>query len=479
MTGRTLTLVATALIATCGVAAYAQQAPDRSKPPAVGPAPALHVPAIDKQALSNGLAVRIVSLHKVPLVHIQLAIKAGGGSDPKQKFGLASLTAAMLDEGAGSRSALEIADAIDYLGADLSAASTDDASFVNLHVPSARLGEGLAIMADVVLRPSFQDTELKRVRDERLNSLLQAQDDPEQLIGFAFPRLLYGETVRYGTSTIGTSSSLQRLTVADLKAFHDAAYRPSNAELVVTGDVTADIALPLLEKAFGSWTGSASAATIPETAKAATTRRVFLIDKPDAAQSQIRIGGIGVARSTPDYFALRVLNTILGGSFTSRLNANLREQHGYSYGASSTFDMRLAAGPFYAAAGVQSDKTAEALKEFFVELNRIHELVPREELDKAASYLSLLLPHYFETISSVATSVSQLYVYGLADDFYATYADRVRAVTPADVKRVADKYIVPDKLTVVVIGDRKKIESSIRALNLGPLTIVEAGEAMK
>ena len=441
MTGRTLTLVATALIATCGVAAYAQQAPDRSKPPAVGPAPALHVPAIDKQALSNGLAVRIVSLHKVPLVHIQLAIKAGGGSNPKQKFGLASLTAAMLDEGAGSRSALE-SRTPSTISARTSArrARTTPRSSICMCPPpvSAR---GWRSWRTSCCGPSFQDTELKRVRDERLNSLLQAQDDPEQLIGFAFPRLLYGETVRYGTSTIGTSSSLQRLTVADLKAFHDAAYRPSNAELVVTGDVTADIALPLLEKAFGSWTGSASAATIPETAKAATTRRVFLIDKPDAAQSQIRIGGIGVARSTPDYFALRVLNTILGGSFTSRLNANLREQHGYWYGASSTFDMRLAAGPFYAAAGVQSDKTAEALKEFFVELNRIHELVPREELDKAASYLSLLLPHYFETISSVATSVSQLYVYGLADDFYATYADRVRAVTPADVKRVADKYM--------------------------------------
>ena len=201
MTCRSLTFVAASLLAVCGVAASAfQQAPDRSKPPAVGPAPALHVPAIEKRVLSNGLVVRIVSLHKVPLVHIQMALKAGGGIDPKDKFGLASLTAAMLDEGAGKRSALEIADAIDYLGAELSARSTDDASFVDLHAPTARLGDALPILADVVVRPTFADTELKRVRDERLNALLQAQDDPEQLIGFAFPRLLYGDNVRYGTS---------------------------------------------------------------------------------------------------------------------------------------------------------------------------------------------------------------------------------------------------------------------------------------
>ena len=264
-----------------------------------------------------------------------------------------------------------------------------------------------------------------------------------------------------------------------MKAFHDANYRPASAELVVAGDVTPDTMLPLLEQAFGSWTGSAPAQAVPATPKGSSTRRVFLIDKPGAAQSQIRIGGIGVPRSTPDYFALRVLNTILGGSFTSRLNANLREQHGYAYGASSTFDMRLGAGPFYATAGVQSDKTAEALKEFFNELRRIHEVVPRDELDKAANYLSLLLPRNFETIQNVANAMSSLYVYGLPDDFYSTYADRVRAVTPADVKRVADKYIVPDKLIVVIIGDRKTIESPIRALNLGPITFVEPGEAMK
>ena len=186
-----------------------------------------------------------------------------------------------------------------------------------------------------------------------------------------------------------------------------------------------------------------------------------------------------MARSTTDYFALRVLNTILGEAFTSRLNTNLREVHGYAYGASSRFDMRLNAGPFYAGAGVQTDKTGEALKEFFVELTRIHETVPADELEKAKNYLALLLPRNFETTRGTANALAQAWIYNLPADYYTTYAARVRAVTAADVKRAADKYIVPDRLLVVIIGDRKTIEAGVKGLNLGPLTIVEPGEIFK
>jgi zinc protease len=206
---------------------------------------------------------------------------------------------------------------------------------------------------------------------------------------------------------------------------------------------------------------------------------VFLVDKPGAAQSQIRIGWIGVARSTPDYFALRVLNTILGEAFTSRLNNNLREVHGYAYGAGSRFDMRLSPGPFYAAAGVQTDKTAAALKEFFVELDRIHPLVPADELEKAKNYVALLLPRDFETTRSTANALAQMFVYGLPADYYETYGAHVRAVTAEDVKRVADKYIQPGKFDVVIVGDRKAIESGVKAMNLGPLTIVEPAEIFR
>ncbi len=466
------------LVAVTGVTA--QQAPDRSKPPALGPLPALKLPAVEKRTLSNGLPVWIMGVHKVPTVHLELTVRAGTGVDPAGKFGLASLTADLIDEGAGTRSALELADAVDFLGAELSASAASDATFVDLHVPVARLADALPLMADVVAHPTFPEAELKRLRDERLASLLETEDDPEQLIGVAFPRLVFGPKHRYGSPQIGTPESLGGLTVADLKAFHALHYRPANAVLVVAGDVTADTVVPQLERALGGWKGDPAARVTPAgDASQLTARKVFLIDKPGAAQSQVRIGWIGVARSTPDYFALRVLNTILGEAFTSRLNNNLREVHGYAYGASSRFDMRLSAGAFYAAAGVQTDKTSEALKEFFNELTRIHEAVPADELEKAKNYLALQMPRNFETTRGTANALGQLFLYDLPADYYATYGDRIRAVTAAEVKRVANKYIQPGKFAVVIVGDRKVIEAGIKGLSLGPITVVEASQIFK
>jgi zinc protease len=460
--------------------AAAQQSPDRSKPPALGPVPALKLPPVEKRTLSNGLTVWVMGIHKVPTVHLELTVRAGITADPPQKFGVASLAADMLDEGAGTRTALEIADAIDFLGADLSATGSVDASYVDLHVPVARLADALTTMADVVARPTFPDAELNRLREERLASLLEIQDDPEQLIQVAFPKLVFGDTHRFSVPAIGTAASLKGITAADLKAFHTLHYRPDNAVLIVAGDVTADTLVSMLEQALGGWKGPAGAKVTPAAdAPQLTARRVYLIDKPGAAQSQIRIGWVGVARSTPDYFPLRVLNTILGEAFTSRLNNNLREVHGYAYGASSRFEMRLNAGPFYAAAGVQTDKTAEALKEFFIELARIHEPVPAPELDKAKSYLALQMPRNFETTRATANALANAYLYDLPADYYTTFGDRVRAVTAADVKRVADKYIQPDKFAVVIVGDRKVIEPGVKALNLGPITVVDAADVLK
>jgi zinc protease len=239
--------------------------------------------------------------------------------------------------------------------------------------------------------------------------------------------------------------------------------------------------VPLLEQTLGTWKGApaGSAAPAPAVPPQLSARRVYLIDKPGAAQSQIRIGWIGVPRSTPDYFAVRVLSGVLGEAFTSRLNHNLREVHGYAYGAGSRFDMRRVSGTFYAAAGVQTDKTADALKEFFVELNNIHQPIPAEELDKTKNYLARLLPRSFETERSTAAALSQSYVYDLPADYYQTYAQRIAAVTAQNVKLAADAYIQPDKFAVVIVGDRKVIEPGVRALNLGPLTILGPAEVFK
>ena len=479
--GRLLAL-GSALLATgflC-VSLAAQQPPDRSKVPALGAAPQLKLPAIQKRVLSNGVPVWVVEAHEVPLAQITLLVKAGGSDDPAGKFGLASLTAAMLDEGAGTRSALEIADEIDFLGAELGASGSFDASAVRLGVPVARLGAALTVMADVALRPTFPDAELQRLRVERLTELLQARDDAGSVAAMAFARLLYGPSHRYGTSAVGTPTSIKSLTASDLKAFHAATFQPANATLIAVGDITSDSIVPQLEKHFGSWRAGAtppSRPTVPAAPQPAQ-RQITIVDMPGAEQSQVRIGWVGVPRSSPDYFTLQVLNTILGGSFTSRLNQNLREEHGYSYGASSRFDMRLSAGPFFAGAGVQTDKTAEALREFFTELTEIGKPIPADELNKATNYIAFGFPSNFETISDFSAQLEQLIVYGLPESYYADYVKNLQAVTAEAVQKAAATYIQPQRFLVVVVGDRKVIEPGIRALNLGTVRTMSIQEAL-
>lgn len=462
------------LLAAIAAAALSAQAPDRSKPPAIGPAPSLKLPAIQKQQLSNGLGVWIVEHHEVPLAQINLIVRSGSAADPIGKYGVGSLTAAMLDEGAGSRSSLELADALEFLGANLSTTSSFDYSAVRMSVPVSKLGDALPLMADVAMRPAFPAADLDRLRKERLTSLLQARDNPAALIQIAFPRVVFGPTHRYGTSANGLPPAIEAFTIADLQAFYHAHYRPDNATLLIVGDVTPATVMPMLEKQFGAWKSEGLAPLVAEVPMAPQlkSRQIFIVDKPEAAQSQIRIGWVGVPRSTPDYAALEVLNTILGGSFTSRLNQNLREKNGYSYGASSAFDMRLSAGPFLAAAGVQTDKTGPAVAEFFNELDAIVRPIPGDELAKAKNYVALSFPGEFETTGDLARKLEELVVYNLPEDTFANFVSSVTKVTAADLQQLAARYIQPDKMAVVVVGDRKTIEGPIRQLNLGPINFI-------
>lgn len=470
-----------ALMVAAAAVMVSGQAPDRSKPPAIGPAPSLKMPAIQKQKLSNGLAVWIVEHHEVPLAQVNLIVRSGSAADPIGKYGIGSLTAAMLDEGAGKSSALELADSLEFLGANLSTTSTFDYSAVRLSVPVSKLGDALPIMSDVSLRPAFPANELDRLKKERLTSLLQARDNPAALIGIAFPRIVFGQTHRYGTSANGLPPAIEAFTVADLQAFYRAHYRPDNATLIVVGDVTPASVMPMLEKAFGAWKAEGMAPLVAEVPMAPQlkSRQIYIVDKPGAPQSQVRIGWVGVPRSTADYAALEVLNTILGGSFTSRLNQNLREDKGYSYGASSAFDMRLSAGPFLAAAGVQSDKTAPAVQEFFNELNNIVKPIPEEELKKAKNYVALGFPGEFETTGDLARKLEDLVVYNLPEDTYAKFVGTVTSVTAAQLQALAARYIQPDKMAVVIVGDRQSIEGPIRQLNLGTINYVTIDELFR
>jgi predicted Zn-dependent peptidase len=307
-----------------------------------------------------------------------------------------------------------------------------------------------------------------------LTGILQARDNPATIDATAFNRVLYGATHRYGTSVNGTAATLKAFTVEDLRAFYATAFQPANSALLVIGDVTMSKALPMLESSFGGWKAqraAVAAATMPAVPEI-TTRTIYLVDKPGAPQSQVRIGWVGVPRSTPDYFPLQVMNTILGGSFASRLNMNLREKNGYTYGASSAFDMRASAGPFVAAAGIQTDKTADALKEFFNELNGMTKPVPADELRRAKNYVSLRFPAGFETTVDISRRLEDAIVYHLPDDYFAKYVPNIEAVTAADVLRVAQKYVHPDRSVVVITGDRKVIEPGIQALKLGTIKIL-------
>jgi predicted Zn-dependent peptidase len=459
----------------------AQQRPDRTTPPAPGPTPALTLPVPQKFTLANGLRVWLLEQHEVPLVQANLVVLSGASADVPGQFGAAAMTAAMLDEGAAGKAALTIADEVEFLGATLSTSASFDASAVRLSTPAAKLGDALGLMAAVALTPDFPADELERLRTERLTGLLQARDDPASLVGLAFPRLLFGPEHRYGTSAGGTETSLKALGVAELKTFHRSHYRPDNAVLIVVGDTTPAALRPLVDARFGAWNAGGPAAT-PFPVRASPqpgTRQIFLVDKPGAAQSQIRIGLVGVPRSTPEYIALDVLNTVLGGSFTSRLNTNLREKNGYSYGAASRFDMRRAAGPFFATAGVQTDKTAEALKEFFNELNAILRPVPADELARFKNYAALGFAGEFETSSQLAGKLEEVAVYGLPDDVFSKYVGAVQAVTSADLTRVAKQYLLLDRMAVVIVGDRATIEAPIRAAGLGPVTLVPVADVMR
>ncbi len=444
-------------------------APAQESPIKLGAPSALRLPPLQHFELGNGLRVVLMENHKVPLVEMEMIVHGGSALDPAGKTGLATMTAEMMEEGAGSLNSLQYADAVDFLGSSVSAYASVHSSGVSMFTPLSKLDSSLALFADMVLRPVFPDQELERLRNERLTSLMQSHDQPRAIASAIFNATLYGKSHPYGMTSIGDEASIRGIRIEDVRSFHARLYTPENAAVIVVGDIRADQVRMVLDRYFGGWTGGRPDMPELATAPQVSSREVILVDKPGAAQSEIRIGRIGTDRLTPDYYPLLVMNTILGGSFTSRLNQNLREKNGYSYGAGSGFDFRLSAGPFRAAAAVQTDVTDKALAEFMKELDAIRDPVTDEELNRAKNYLALLYPNNFESISAAAGQIAELVVYGLPDDLFNTYVERVLAVTKEDVQRVARKYIDTRTISIIVVGDREKVEKGISALGLGTM----------
>jgi zinc protease len=451
--------------------AAAQGTVDRTKPPELGPPPRVSLPPIITRQLANGLRLMIVEQHELPLADFVLLVGNGGTADPSGKTGVANLTSAMLREGTTTRKSLDIADQTSFLGISLFPQASWESSTLSLHTPTAQLDSALALFADVALHPSFPANEFDRIKKNRLTELLQLRDQGPAIANLAFPAILYGSAHPYGLPLIGTETSVNSLTTTDLQSYYQTNFKPNNATLIIVGDVNPAQIEQKINALFGSWQrGDVPQVTYSEPPKAGVTT-IYLIDKPGAAQSSFRIGAVGVPRSTKDYFALTVMNTILGGSFTSRLNQNLREARGYTYGAGSRFDMRRAAGPFSASAEIVSAKSDSALLEFMKELNGIRQSVPADELSRAKRYLQLQLPGNFETTQQIAAALVPVALYGLPLDYYNNYVQSVEAITQADVSRVAQQYINPGSLAIVIVGDRKTIEQALKSTNVGPISI--------
>ncbi len=450
--------------------------------PTLGPPKVLHLPPATERRLPNGLRLVVVEQHELPLADFALVLGTGVEADPAGREGLATLTASLLDEGTATRSSLQIADQAAFLGVSLGTGAGWDGSRVTLHTPTAQLDSALALMADVTARPAFPAAELDRLRKERLTGLLQVRDRGPSIADRAFAQAVFGPAHPYGRPASGTEASTRAITRDDVQRFYATYWRPDNATLIVVGDVTPDDVARRVERAFGGWRAPAGApapAVVVPPAAAPTAARVVIVDKPGAPQSSVRIGLPAASRATADYFPMVVLNTVLGGSFTSRLNQNLRETHGYTYGANSHFDLRRSTGPFLASAEVTGTKTDSSLVEFMRELRTIRDtVVPAAELDKAERYLVLQMPGEFETTGGIAAGLVPVVTYGLPLDYYNSFAARLQEVTQADVERVARRYVDPSRFVVVVVGDRASIEPKIRALGLGPVEVRSTNDVL-
>ncbi len=458
------------------VAAHELMRVDRSVRPVPGAPPELALPPAEELTLANGLRVIVVEKRDVPLVQVNVLVQAGSVLDPLARVGLATLTADMLDEGAVDMSALELADAFEVLGARFNVGAGLHSAQLSLRVPVARIEPALALAADVALRPTFPAEELERLRAERLTGLIRAHDQPGEIAQALTMRTLFGPEHPYGRRA--HADALRAITVNDVRSFWQQRWRANNATVVVVGDIDAARARSLVEAAFGDWeramTPAPDVAGVPQV----QGRTVHLVDKPGAAQSIIVIGRIGAPRSSPDYYALQVMNTILGGQFTSRLNQNLREEHGYSYGASSSFQFLPAPGAFTAGAAVQTAVTGAALREFFNELEAIRTPIPADEVERAKNYLAMRYPAQFQSVAGIASEIGSTTLYDLPLSTLNEMIDRVMAVTPADVARVARAYVDPANVEIIVVGDREIIEQQVREQNLGDVRLLEVTDVL-
>jgi zinc protease len=450
---------------------------DRTKLPEPGAPPAVTFPAIQRATLSNGLKVVLAERHNVPLVNFSLLVDAGYAADQGRLLGTAGLAMDMMDEGTKSRSALEISEQLALLGARLGTGSGLDVSSVTLSTLKSNLDPALDIYADVVLNPSFPEKELARLKKQTLARIQQEKASPVSMAIRVFPRFLYGEGHAYAIPLTGsgTEESVGKMTVQELARFHQDWIKPNNATLVIVGDVKLADITPKLEKIFAAW----KKGTIPAKNIATVAQKqksvVYLIDKPQSPQSLILGGHVAPPKSDPDDIAMNMMNNILGGTFTSRINMNIREDKHWSYGASSLLLDARGQRLFIAYAPVQGDKTKEAVQEIYKEMKDILGARPatQDELDKIQKNEILGLPGSWETIGAVNRSLVDLVTYNLPDTYFKSYPEKIRNLKLTDISAAAAKTLHPDQVVWIVVGDRAKVEPTLKELGWGEIRVID------
>lgn len=441
--------------------------------PQPGPAREYHFPAFERRTLPNGLRLIIAPTHSLPIVTVLAITDAGAVAEPAGQEGVANLAAVALNEGTPKYEGEALTDYLEQLGTSVGGAAGWDSASLSMTVLRDNLENAFVHFSEVLVTPTYPAAAIERLKGERLAELMQIESEPRELADEKFDEYLYQPTSRFRLPLGGTKESVSRLTRDDVVAFHEARYQPSATTLIVVGDVSLVDVERIVGGELTGWSGPSVSSSRANDMPARATRAVRIVRKEDAPQSEIRIGHVGVPRTHSDYFSITVMNAVMGGLFSSRINLNLREAHGYTYGASSSFDWRREAGPFVVGTAVASDVTVPAIEETLKEIDRMRaEPISESELSLATSYLEGVFPIRYETTAAIAAALATLVVYDLPSDWYDTYRARMSAVTVDDVLGAARAYVHSDSLQIVIVGDAGAIREPLEALAFGPVEVV-------
>src|SRR6266566_7709934 len=440
--------------------------------PRPGPVRSYHFPEFYDEVLPSGIRLVTAPVAKLPVVTVLVVVDAGSTNDPAGKEGIAALTAGTLLEGSKRFDGAELTEKFEQLGTSAESGADWDAAFIKITALTDNLEEATLLLGEVISNPIFPEREVERLKAERLAEILQLETEPRGLADEKFSEFLYTPDSRYSKPDEGTAESVRALSRKDVDEFYRARYRTGSTTVIVAGDISTDASRALITQAFQKWPSGAGRSQSLVAAARTPGRSVHVVNKPEAPQSELRVGHIGLPRNHPDFFPTLLMNAVLGGLFGSRINLNLREAHGYTYGASSFYDWRRGPGPFVVSTAVQSEVTAPALREILLEIDRMRaEKISEEELLLARDYLEGVFPIRYETTAAIASALATLVIYDLPADYYESYRENIRGVSADAVLKAAKSHLHPDELQTIVVGDARVIRDSVSDLSVGDLHV--------